>query len=108
LPALKGKVLILVDDGLATGATAKAAIETLKREKPKRLVTAVPAAPAAAMEFERLVDTFVCLETDRAFDAIGAYYRDFTQVTDKEVIDLLSKASQEVQRGRKGQREPVA
>jgi putative phosphoribosyl transferase len=54
------------------------------------------------------VDTFVCLETDPAFYAIGAYYRDFTQVTDKEVIDLLSKASQGPQRGRKGERETVA
>ncbi len=109
LPVLRGKVLILVDDGLATGATAKAAIETLKREKPKRLVTAVPVAPAdTALEFERLVDTFVCLETDPAFYAIGAYYRDFTQVIDKEVTDLLSKAFRELQRRRKGQRENVA
>ena len=99
LPVLKGKVLILVDDGLATGATARAAIEALKQEKPKKLVTAVPVAPAGtALEFERLVDTFVCLEADPALYAIGAYYRDFTQVTDKEVIDLLGKASRELQR----------
>jgi predicted phosphoribosyltransferase len=110
LPVLRGKVLILVDDGLATGATARAAIAALKREKPKRLVTAVPMAPThTALEFERLVDTFICLETDRAFYFISAYYHDFTQVTDTEVSDLLSKASLELQRERKtSEKETVA
>jgi len=109
LPKLAGKVLILVDDGLATGATAKAAIAALKQERPKRLVTAVPVAPAdTALEFGRLVDTFVCLETDPAFYAIGAYYLDFTQVADREVTDLLNKASHELQRERRGSGEESA
>lgn len=96
---LRGKIIILVDDGLATGATAKAAIETLKHEKPKELIVAVPVAPEdTALEFERLVNEFVCLERDPFFYALGAYYEDFSQVSDEEVTDLLRKASREWER----------
>ena len=93
---LAGRTIILVDDGLATGATAKVAVEALKREKAGKLIVAVPVAPEdTALEFEELVDEFVCLQRDPSFYALGAYYKDFSQVSDEEVIDLLRKASQE-------------
>ncbi len=97
LPLPTGKNIILVDDGLATGATAKAAVETLKREKPKELIVAVPVAPEdTALEFEQLADRFVCLVRDPQFYALAAYYDDFRQIGDEEVTDLLKKASQEL------------
>jgi len=93
-----GKTVILVDDGLATGATARAAIETLKREKLKRLIVAVPVAPEdTAREFEQIVDGFVCLLRDPAFFAISPYYENFDQVSDEEVTHLLRKAWQELE-----------
>ena len=87
---LEGKTIILVDDGVATGATLKAAIATLRREKMSRLVLAIPvASPATAEEIERLADEFICIETPANFMAVGAHYQDFVQVTDDEVVKLL-------------------
>ena len=90
---LKDKVIILADDGVATGATMKAAISTLKAEGIKRLVVAVPVAPpetAAALRQD--VDEFICLETPSDFMAVGAYYLDFAQVSDEEVVEILEKS----------------
>jgi len=94
LPSLEGKTIILVDDGVATGATMKAAITTLKEEKLKKLIVALPVAPAGmADEIEQMADTFICIETPFDFMAVGAYYHDFTQVSDEEVVDLLERSA---------------
>lgn len=96
LLALKGKIVILVDDGVATGATMKAAITTLKEEKLTKLIVALPVAPPdIADELEQMVDEFVCIETPIDFTAVGAYYHDFTQVSDEEVVELLQKTMTE-------------
>ena len=98
LEKLEGKKIILVDDGVATGATMKAAIATLKEEKVERLTVAVPVSPLeTADELRAMADEFVCLCTPSDFMAVGNYYRDFAQVTDEEVAEILkeSEASKE-------------
>jgi putative phosphoribosyl transferase len=93
LPLLAGKTVILVDDGVATGATVKAAIATLRHEKLTRLVAATPvASPDAEREISQLVDEWICLHAPPGFMSVGGYYRDFTQVEDAEVIALLSQS----------------
>ena len=85
--------IILVDDGVATGATMKAAIATLKEEKIKRLIVAVPVSPLeTANELRAMADEFVCLYTPSDFMAVGNYYRDFTQVSDEEVAEILKES----------------
>jgi putative phosphoribosyl transferase len=92
IPPLEGKTVILVDDGVATGATLKAAIATLKQERLARLVVALPVASrSAAMELAAMVDEWVCLLAPAGFMAVGNYYSDFTQVEDEEVVALLTK-----------------
>ena len=94
LLSLEGKTIILVDDGVATGATVKAAIATLRKEKLKKLVAALPVAPpAVADELKQMVDTFICIETPFDFMAVGSYYRDFAQVSDEEVVDFLERSA---------------
>jgi len=86
---------LIVDDGIATGATIRAALRATRRARPKRLVLAVPVAPPdtiAALRNE--ADEVVCLETYEDFGAIGFYYVDFTQVSDEEVKDLISRSTQ--------------
>lgn len=96
LPDLREKTIILVDDGVATGATMKAAISTLREEKLTRLIVALPVAPLdMAQELEQMVDEFICIETPVDFMAVGAHYRDFTQVSDEEVVELLQKSMTE-------------
>ncbi|MCX9012035.1 MAG: alpha/beta fold hydrolase [Candidatus Methanoperedens sp.] len=93
LPDLTGKTIILVDDGAATGATAKAAVLTLKAENIGKLIVALPVAPpGTAEELRRMADELICLETPYDFMAVGSYYRDFTQVTDEEVVEILERA----------------
>jgi putative phosphoribosyl transferase len=90
---LTGKTIILVDDGVATGATMMAAIETMGKEPIAKLVTAVPVAPPGTAEkLEHMTDEFVCLEIPEYFLAVGGHYIDFTQVTDEEVMNLLRRA----------------
>jgi putative phosphoribosyl transferase len=87
---LRGKTVILVDDGVATGATMKAAVETLNREQVRKLVVAVPVAPPyTAAELQRMVDVFVCLAIPEDFMSVGGCYEDFPQVTDTDVVKLL-------------------
>jgi putative phosphoribosyl transferase len=89
---LENKIIILVDDGVATGATMKAAITTLKKEKIEKLVIALPVAPpSTAAELKEMADEFICLETPYDFFAVGSYYHNFKQVSDVEVIELLQK-----------------
>lgn len=85
-----GRTVIVVDDGLATGATMIAALHGLRQQKPARLVCAVPVAPSDTLEKVRaLADEAVCLETPEWFQAVGQFYQDFQQVEDEEVIALL-------------------
>jgi putative phosphoribosyl transferase len=86
-----GRTVVVVDDGLATGSTARAGIEVLRRRGARRIVLAVPVAPADAVrELRAVADEVVCLHTPRVFGAIGLFYDDFTQVSDVEVIGLLA------------------
>ncbi len=90
---LEGRTAIVVDDGIATGATMEAALRATRRADPDRLVLAVPVAPADTLERLRPeVDELVCLATPRLFGAIGAFYDDFRQLTDEQVVDLLRRA----------------
>jgi erythromycin esterase-like protein/predicted phosphoribosyltransferase len=91
---IAGKVVILVDDGLATGSSMRAAIQALRALGPARIVVAVPAAPASTcQELAAEVDEVVCATTPSPFFAVGASYYDFTQTTDDEVRELLQAAS---------------
>jgi predicted phosphoribosyltransferase len=91
---VEGRTTIVVDDGVATGATTRAALRAVRARSPKKLVLAVPVAPTdslAAMREE--ADDVVCLEDHEFFGAIGFYYSDFRQVSDQEVIDTLDRWS---------------
>src|SRR3712207_4035193 len=92
-PDVRGRTAILVDDGLATGVTARAAIEALRRRRPRRLVLAAPvcAAQTAALLAPE-VDELVCLEAPADLGAIGFWYRDFAQTPDEVVVELLERA----------------
>jgi putative phosphoribosyl transferase len=91
---IAGRTVILVDDGLATGASMKAAVAALRREGPARIVVAVPVAAAEACdEFRQDVEDVVCAATPEPFMAVGAWYEDFSQTTDTEVRRLLEEAA---------------
>ena len=93
-PDVAGKVVILAGDGLATGASMRAAVQALRQLGPARIVVAVPAAPeSACRELTAMADEVVCATTPSPFFAVGASYWDFTQVTDEEVRDLLRAAA---------------
>ena len=90
---LKNKTVILVDDGIATGATMKAAIQSVRRQKPSSIIVAVPVAPPDTVnELKKEVDKLVCPIVFEPFFAIGQFYEDFNQVSDEEVIKLLKLA----------------
>jgi putative phosphoribosyl transferase len=91
-----GRTAILVDDGIATGSSIRAAISALRHLHPARLVVAAPVAPlSTCMRLQQEVDDLVCVDTPKSFRAIGEFYEDFSQVTDQEVIDLLRRSWQE-------------
>ena len=95
-PALdvQGRTVILVDDGLATGSTMRAAVLALRRQHPAAIVVAVPVAAATTCaEFASEVDDVICASTPEPFHAVGLWYADFTQTTDQQVRDLLARAS---------------
>jgi len=88
---VRDRMVILVDDGIATGATVKAAIEAIRAGGAKRICLAVPVAPPeTVLEMRRLVDDVICLETPEYFRAVGAHYRIFDQVSTAEVADILA------------------
>jgi putative phosphoribosyl transferase len=92
---LNGRVVVLVDDGLATGSTMKAAVEAVRAHTPVRIVVAVPVgSPETCREFAEVADEIVCARAPDRFAAVGQWYRDFSQTTDEEVHDLLHEASQ--------------
>jgi putative phosphoribosyl transferase len=95
--SLKGKVVIITDDGIATGDTMLSAVRAIRKQKPSKIVIAVPVSSTNA---SRLLipeaDEFICLSTPRDFRAVGEFYENFSEVPDDEVIRLLSKADTEV------------
>jgi predicted phosphoribosyltransferase len=88
---IKGKVIIIVDDGVATGHTLLSTIEMIKKEGPKKLVIAVPvASKQAAQKLSEVVDEFVCVWIPSHFRAVGEFYAEFAQVSDEDVIEMLT------------------
>lgn len=93
-PEVRGRAVILVDDGLATGSTMRAAVAALRRLGPARIIVAVPtAAPSTCEEFRHEADECVCDITPDPFYAVGLWYEDFSQTTDDEVRDLLGRSA---------------
>lgn len=87
---VKDKTVILVDDGLATGSTMRAAVQAVRRQSPARVIVAAPVgAPSTCAEFRSLADEVVCARTPEPFSAVGLWYQDFTQTSDDEVQSLL-------------------
>jgi len=96
LPDVQGRTVVLVDDGVATGSTMRAALQALRAQRPAALVVAVPVAPGESLAWLRgLADEVVCLRKPDPFFAIGEWYEDFRQTRDEEVIALLARAEQE-------------
>jgi putative phosphoribosyl transferase len=92
-PDLRGRTVILVDDGLATGATMLAAVKALRQQQPARVIVATPiAAPETCEQFRPEVDDIVCAVTPEPFYAVGLWYEDFSQTSDDEVRQLLERA----------------
>jgi predicted phosphoribosyltransferase len=97
-PAVKDRVVILIDDGLATGSTMRAAAASLRLQKPRRIVVAVPvSSPETCDEFRSEVDEIVCAVTPEPFQGVGLWYEDFSQTSDEEVRELLKQATQQHQ-----------
>jgi predicted phosphoribosyltransferase len=95
-PDVRGRIVILVDDGLATGSTMRAAVAALRQQGPARIVVAVPVgASETCTELQYEADEAVCAETPQPFYAVGAWYEDFSQTSDEEVRDILSRAAME-------------
>lgn len=93
LPNLKDKTVILVDDGLATGVTAKAAIEAIKKQGPKKIIFASPVcAYETVQDLSNLVDKVVCVASPMEFLSVGSWYKYFPQLSDQEVVNLLSQS----------------
>jgi len=93
LPRLGDKEVVLVDDGIATGVTAGAALKALRTHQPRRLVIGAPVcAPDAIAQLATLADEVVCVASPGALRAVGEAYRDFTQITDEQVVELLAGA----------------
>jgi len=97
-PELRDRVVILIDDGLATGATMRAAVKALRQSGAANIVVAVPVGPPdTCREIEQEADEIICLSTPEFFQAVGQYYEDFSQTSDDDVRELLNQAAQEQQ-----------
>jgi predicted phosphoribosyltransferase len=95
-PDVRGRTVFLIDDGLATGSTMRAAVAALRKQQPARIVVAVPvAALSTCEELGAEVDDIVCASTPEPFRAVGLWYQDFSPTTDEEVRDLLRQAAEE-------------
>jgi len=107
-PRLEGRTVILVDDGIATGGTVRAAVQALRVANPKKIVLAVPVAASASLEeLAPLVDEVVCVQSTPALYAIGAWYEDFHQIPDDEVVRLLERSRGATVSGRPAEEGPV-
>jgi putative phosphoribosyl transferase len=96
-PELRDRIVILVDDGLATGATMRAAVKALRHRGAAKIVVAVPVGPPdTCREFEVEADETICASVPEFFQAVGQYYEDFSQTSDNEVRELLARAAQEL------------
>ena len=94
-PTLRNRDVIIVDDGIATGSTMKAALASTRKRGAKRIVVAIPVGPASTIrELEKEADHVVCLHTPESFQAIGQFYEDFAQTTDEEVTSSLKLSRQ--------------
>lgn len=94
---VKGRTVILVDDGIATGSGMRAAVDALRQMKPAKIVIAVPVAPASTCDRMRdEVDDLVCLATPEPFYGVGQFYYDFSQTSDQEVNEFLARAAEEI------------
>jgi putative phosphoribosyl transferase len=99
-PELRGRTVLLVDDGIATGSTMRAAIAAVRLQQPARVVVAVPAAaPTTCQALAREVDQVVCAITPEPFYAVGLWYEDFSETTDAEIRDLLRRGAAPGERG---------
>jgi predicted phosphoribosyltransferase len=97
--SVTGKQVILTDDGIATGNSMLAAIQLIRQAMPKRIILAVPVAPPTTIEkIEQHVEEVICLKTPPYFHAVGAYYQDFTQISDEEAIKLFKTAHERVKK----------
>lgn len=94
-PTLTGKTVVVVDDGVATGATLRASLTALRRANPKRIIVALPTAPSDILpSLAELADEVICLDRPRTFHAVGAAYASFPQTNDTEVIAALQRCAQ--------------
>lgn len=92
-PQVEGRTVILVDDGLATGATAQAAVHSIRQQRPRQVIFAAPVCSReGAQALRQLADEVVCLECPQDFQAVGLWYRDFTPTSDSEVVECLRAA----------------
>ena len=102
-PVIRGWIVILVDDGIATGATMRVALAAFRKQQPARLIVAVPVAPlSTVLELRAEGEEVVCVRAIEPFDAIGSWYKDFRQISDEEVCDLLERAAREFSPAHKG------
>lgn len=92
LPDMRGRTVVVIDDGLATGVTARAAVRAVRSQGAERVLLAVPvASPQGLLDLAAEVDDVICVEAPRGFRAVGQWYRDFSQTTDEEVLAALER-----------------